>query len=106
MLETNIAGVIASNTTIDRSGLQTSGQEVSDMGAGGLSGAPLRVRSTAVVRTLRSKLGAEPVIIGVGGIETAAHVQEKLQAGANLVQVYSGMVYVGPAIVRDILNEL
>jgi dihydroorotate dehydrogenase len=55
---------------------------------------------------LRSKLGAEPVIIGVGGIETAAHVQEKLQAGANLVQVYSGMVYVGPAIVRDILNEL
>jgi dihydroorotate dehydrogenase len=106
VLETNIAGVIASNTTIDRSGLQTSGQEVSDMGAGGLSGAPLRARSTAVVRTLRSKLGAEPVIIGVGGIETAVHAQEKLQAGANLVQVYSGMVYVGPAIVRDILNKL
>ncbi|MFZ4634190.1 MAG: quinone-dependent dihydroorotate dehydrogenase [Saprospiraceae bacterium] len=104
VLETNIAGVIASNTTIGRSGLQTPAQAVSDMGAGGLSGAPLRARSTEVVRILRNKLGSGPIIIGVGGIETAAHAQEKMEAGANLVQVYSGMVYVGPAIVRRVLG--
>lgn len=102
--DTGLAGIIATNTTIARTGLSVSPEAVAAIGAGGLSGAPLRARSTAVIGILRKKLGPEPVIIGAGGIETAAHAREKINAGANLVQVYSGMVYAGPAIVRKILD--
>lgn len=104
--DTGLAGVIATNTTIAREPLQTPVAVVEAIGAGGLSGAPLRVRSTAVIRRLRERLGAGPVIIGVGGIDSAAAASEKLEAGADLVQVYSGLVYEGPGLVRRILEGL
>lgn len=103
---TGLSGVIATNTTINRSGLNTPFEDVEAIGAGGLSGAPLRTRSTAVIRYLREKLGPAPVIIGVGGIDSAASAREKLEAGANLVQVYSGLVYEGPALVKNIVKGL
>ena len=104
MRTTGLAGVIATNTTINRSGLQTPASDVDAIGAGGLSGAPLRVRSTEVIRYLREKLGPEPAIIGVGGIDSAEAAREKLAAGANLVQVYSGLVYEGPGLVKRIVK--
>lgn len=103
---TGLAGVIATNTTISRSGLQTAETTVTSIGMGGLSGAPVRARATAVIRYLREKLGPEVVIIGVGGINSAASAKEKLDAGANLVQVYSGLVYEGPAMVKGILKGI
>lgn len=103
---TGLDGVIATNTTIARTGLRTPESTVTAMGAGGLSGAPVQARATEVIRYLREKLGTEPVIIGVGGIDSAAAAQEKLDAGANLVQVYSGLVYEGPGLVRGILKKL
>ncbi|MCC7244969.1 MAG: quinone-dependent dihydroorotate dehydrogenase [Saprospiraceae bacterium] len=104
--ETGIAGVIATNTTISREGLKTPEKTIADIGMGGLSGAPLQVRSTEVIRLLRQQLGPDAVIIGVGGIDSAAAAQEKLRAGANLVQVYSGLVYEGPALVKRILTGI
>ncbi len=103
---TGIAGLIATNTTIDRSGLKTPTAEVEQMGLGGLSGVPVRARSTEVIRYLREKLGATPVIIGVGGIDSPAAAQEKIAAGANLVQVYSGLVYQGPGLVKRIAEAI
>lgn len=102
--ETGIAGIIATNTTISRNGLHTPENTLKAIGAGGLSGAPVRDRSTAVIRYLRSKMGAGVVIIGVGGIDSAAAAKEKLAAGADLIQVYSGMIYEGPGLIRAI-NE-
>lgn len=103
---TGLNGVIATNTTVSREGLATPADAVERMGPGGLSGAPLRARSAAVIRYLREKLGAGPVIIGVGGIDSAEAAREKLEAGADLVQVYSGLVYEGPGLVRKILAGL
>jgi len=103
---TGLSGVIATNTTIDRSGLNTLASEVENIGAGGLSGAPLRLSSTTVIRYLRKKMGPQPVIIGVGGIHSAESAREKLDAGANLVQVYSGLVYEGPSMVKNIVKGL
>ncbi|MBL7827077.1 MAG: quinone-dependent dihydroorotate dehydrogenase [Saprospiraceae bacterium] len=104
--QTKLAGVIATNTTISREGLQTQAAKIEQIGMGGLSGAPVRTRSTEVIRYLRAKLGPDPVIIGVGGIDSAASAQEKLLAGANLVQVYTGLIYEGPALVKRILKTL
>lgn len=103
--DTGLAGVIATNTTISRENLQTDTATVEAIGMGGLSGAPLRARATAVIRYLRLKLGPGTAIIGVGGIDTAASALEKLDAGADLVQVYSGMVYEGPGLVKRILQS-
>lgn len=103
---THLAGVIATNTTISRADLRTPATAVEAIGMGGLSGAPVRERSTEVIRYLRSKLGPETVIIGVGGIDSADSAHEKLQAGADLVQVYSGLVYEGPGMVKRILKGL
>ncbi len=104
--DTGLAGVIATNTTISRENLSTAAGEIAAMGPGGLSGAPLRERATTVIQHLRERLGPAPVIIGVGGIGSAAAAREKLAAGANLVQVYTGLVYEGPALVRNILEGL
>ena len=104
--DTGLSGLIATNTTIARDGLATSAAIVEAVGAGGLSGAPLRARATQVIRYLRQKLGPEPVIIGVGGIDSAEAALEKLAAGANLVQLYSGLVYEGPGLVRSILEGI
>ena len=95
------AGLVATNTTIARDGLHTATDE-----AGGLSGAPLRARSTAVIRTLHRLAGGALPIIGVGGIFTAADAYEKIRAGASLVQLYTGMVYEGPRLARRIAGGL
>ena len=102
--ESGIAGVVATNTTISRDNLETPAVEVFAMGAGGLSGAPMRDRSSEVVRYLRDRMPRPVVIIGVGGIDSAAAAMEKIEAGADLVQVYTGLIYEGPALVKRI-NE-
>ena len=102
--DTGIEGVIATNTTVSRDGLKMPEDQVEAIGAGGLSGAPVRKRSTEVVRYLRQRGGF--AIIGVGGVEDGPSAQEKISAGADLVQVYSGMIYTGPGIVRACLSGL
>lgn len=98
--ETNIAGVIATNTTISREGLKSENRNE----MGGLSGKPLTKRSTEVIRFLSEKSGKAFPIIGVGGIHTAEDAIEKLEAGASLVQLYTGFIYEGPALIKSI-NE-
>lgn len=100
--ETKTDGVIATNTTISRDGLKTSKEELDKIGNGGLSGKPLKDRSTEVIKYLRTKLGPTYPIIGVGGIMTAEDAVEKIKAGADLVQIYTGFIYEGPAIVKKI----
>ena len=99
-------GIVATNTTISRSGLKTAPQKVVAMGAGGLSGKILRSRSTEVVRYLREKLDDDIAIIAVGGVFTGEDAREKMNAGADLVQVWSGFLYEGPAMVRRMLRNL
>lgn len=96
--DTKIAGVIATNTTISREGLQSANQKET----GGLSGQPLKKHSTEVIRFLHEKSNGAFPIIGVGGIHTAEDALEKLNAGASLVQVYTGFIYEGPKLVKDI----
>jgi dihydroorotate dehydrogenase len=98
-LATGIDGVIATNTTTSRAGIPAALHDL----PGGVSGAPLRERSTAVVRHIAQQTGGRLPIIGVGGIHSAAHALEKLAAGATLVQLYTGLVYTGPGLVRQIL---
>ena len=104
--ETQTDGVIATNTTIDREGLTTDKSAVEALGAGGISGKPLTKRSTEVIRYLHQKSKGAFPIIGVGGIHTAADAIEKLEAGASLVQVYTGFIYEGPGIVKKINQEI
>jgi dihydroorotate dehydrogenase len=103
-LERGLAGVIVSNTTLAREGLRSppelAGRE------GGLSGAPLRARATALVRRVAERAGRDLVVVGVGGIFTADDAWEKLAAGASLVQVYTGFVYGGPGTARAIARGL
>lgn len=99
---TGISGVIATNTTLSRDGLKTPASFIQQTGAGGLSGKPLALRSTEVIRTLRELLGNDPLIIGVGGIHSAEDALEKLRAGADVVQLYTGFIYEGPVLVRNI----
>ncbi|BDU37118.1 quinone-dependent dihydroorotate dehydrogenase [Vibrio nigripulchritudo] len=103
LLKNKIDGVIATNTTLDRSivdGMKHANE------AGGLSGRPVQSRSTEVVRKLHEELGDKLPIIGVGGIDSYVAAKEKLMAGASLVQVYSGFIYKGPGLVRDIVKNL
>lgn len=100
--DTGVDGVIATNTTIDYDVVQKERDAVRAIGSGGVSGKPLRARSTEVIRYLSRKSGKRFPIIGVGGIFTAEDAIEKLEAGASLVQVYSGMIYEGPAMVKNI----
>lgn len=100
--ETKIAGVIATNTTISRDGLQS--ENKAEMG--GLSGKPLTRRSTEVIRFLSEKSNQSFPIIGVGGIHSADDAIEKLEAGASLVQLYTGFIYEGPALVKAINKKL
>ncbi|WP_340063695.1 quinone-dependent dihydroorotate dehydrogenase [Ascidiimonas aurantiaca] len=101
---TKIAGVIATNTTIDRSGLESPRDLCNEQG--GLSGKPLRQRSTDVIRFLAEKSNKAFPIIGVGGIHTPDDALEKLEAGADLVQLYTGFIYEGPALIRKINQEI
>jgi len=100
--DTKIDGLIATNTTIDRSNLSTDQSVVQQIGNGGLSGAPLRNRSTEIIRYIHTKSNGSIPIVGVGGISKPEDAIEKLEAGASLVQVYSGLVYYGPGLIRDI----
>ncbi len=94
---TGIAGVIATNTTIGREALGTSAQALDQIGAGGLSGQPLKNRATEVIRYLCQKSGNAFPVLGVGGIASPADAREKLATGAALLQVYTGFIYEGPA---------
>lgn len=99
---TKIAGVIATNTTISREGLQSEHRNET----GGLSGKPVRERATEVIRFLAEKSGKSFPIIGVGGIHSAQDAKEKLAAGADLVQLYTGFIYEGPGLVKRINKSL
>lgn len=101
-----LAGIIAHNTTISRDGLLTDAASIEAAGAGGLSGAPLKKRSLEVLRIVRDAVPAEFCVIAVGGVETPADVQERLQAGATLVQGYTGFLYRGPFWGREINRGL
>lgn len=100
----NVAGLIATNTTTERVGLRTRAETVESFGEGGLSGAPLRRRSAQVIARLYNLTGGSMPLIGVGGIFTAEDAWEMISAGASLVQVYTGLIYEGPSIARNI-NE-
>ncbi|MGN7720333.1 quinone-dependent dihydroorotate dehydrogenase [Chitinophaga sp. 22620] len=104
--DTGLAGIVATNTTISREGLSTPAAELEKIGAGGLSGLPVKERATDVIRYIHKGSGGKIPIIAVGGIFTAADAQEKLDAGASLVQVYTGFIYEGPAIVKKICQGL
>jgi dihydroorotate dehydrogenase len=98
-----VDAVIATNTTVSREGV---GHLSQSREPGGLSGAPLKARATAVVARLRRALAASVPIIGVGGIASAADAREKLDAGASLVQLYTALVYQGPRLVSEIVRGL
>ncbi|MFB8386004.1 quinone-dependent dihydroorotate dehydrogenase [Microbacterium sp. NPDC055910] len=105
-VDTDLAGIIATNTTISREGLRTSSDVVEAAGAGGLSGAPLKARALEVLLLVRAVVPAQFCVISVGGVETAADVRERLDAGANLVQGYTAFLYRGPLWARQINREL
>lgn len=100
VLETNLAGIIATNTTLSREGLKSSADLSKEMG--GLSGRPLRERSTEVIAYLHGKSNGKIPIVGVGGIHSAEDAIEKLKAGACLIQLYSGFIYEGPGLIKEI----
>jgi dihydroorotate dehydrogenase len=104
--ESGTDGVIATNTTISRERLATRKDVVAKIGAGGLSGKPVRERSTEVIAYLRAKLGPGYPIIGVGGIMKPGDAVAKLKAGADLVQIYTGFIYEGPGFVKRALKEI
>lgn len=100
--EVKIAGVIATNTTISREKLSIDKTELENVGAGGVSGKPLTARSTEVIRYLSEKSNKSFPIIGVGGIHSESDALEKLEAGASLIQLYTGFIYEGPGLVKRI----
>ena len=105
-LELKLDGIIATNTTISRDGLASPAATVEEKGAGGLSGAPLKARSLAVLKQLKSITGDSITLISVGGVESGAEVQERLDAGATLVQGYTAFLYEGPFWAARINKEL
>jgi len=104
--EISLDGLVATNTTINREGLTTDHSQLTSIGAGGLSGKPLKEKSTAVLRYINEKTGGQIPVIGSGGIFTAADANEKLAAGATLIEVWTGFIYEGPGIVKRICNAL
>lgn len=100
--ETNIDGVIATNTSVSREGLKASKKQLDAIGNGGLSGRPIKDLSTEVIRYLAEKSNKAFPIIGVGGIHSAEDALEKIEAGADLVQVYTGFIYEGPSLLKKI----
>lgn len=105
-VELGLPGLVATNTTISRSGLVTPPEVVAAAGEGGLSGAPLAARSLQLLRLLRAAVPADFVLVSVGGVETAADVRERLDAGATLVQGYTAFLYRGPFWARSINRAL
>jgi dihydroorotate dehydrogenase len=105
-LELGLDGIIATNTTTSRDGLATDAAQVEAIGAGGVSGAPLKDRSLAVLRRLRGRVGDRLVLVAVGGIETDDDAWTRIRAGATLVQAYTGFIYGGPLWPRRIHRGL
>lgn len=105
-LEIQLDGLVATNTTVSREGLLTPASAIEAIGAGGLSGMPLKKRSTEVVKYIAHKTQGRIPVIASGGIFAGPDVKEKLEAGACLVQVWTGFIYEGPGIVKKILNQL
>jgi dihydroorotate dehydrogenase len=105
-----LAGVVATNTTISRDGLETSSRDVERIGAGGLSGRPLFGRALGVVKRVRARMGPGPCVIGVGGVDSTESALAMLRAGADLVQIYTAFIYRGPdlpgAIARGLLKRM
>jgi len=104
--KTNIDGVIATNTSITRTNLKTSIEQINNVGNGGLSGQPINKSTTEVIRYLSEKSNRAFPIIGVGGIHSAEDAIEKLEAGADLVQIYTGFIYVGPGLIKTINKKI
>lgn len=105
-LRLGLDGIIATNTTISRAGLSTPPAEVEALGAGGISGAPVRDRALQVLRRLHAKVGDQMVLIGVGGIATPEDAYARIRAGATLVQVYSGLIYEGPGLPKRLADGM
>jgi dihydroorotate dehydrogenase len=105
-LEIKLDGLVAANTTINRDQLQTPNQKLQTIGAGGLSGLPVQQRSTQIVQYIHQKTKGQIPVIASGGIFTAADAKAKIEAGAALVQVWTGFIYEGPAIVKNICKGL
>jgi len=105
-LAEGLAGVVATNTTVSRAGLASAPEAVEAAGAGGLSGAPVRERSTAVIGRVWKRTDGRVPVVGVGGVFTADDAWEKVRAGASIVQVYTGLVYEGPTLARELCEGL
>ena len=106
LIETPLDGVVATDGTRSREGLRTSVEATDEIGPGRLGGAPLRQRALELVRRIHTRSGGAYPIIGVGGLMTPADVRAMLDAGADLVQIHTGLIYNGPGFVRDICREL
>ncbi len=101
-----LAGLIATNTTVARDGLRAASRVIEAMGAGGLSGPPVRARALTVLRRLRARVGDRLTLVAAGGIETAEHAWESVRAGATLVQLYTALIYQGPSVAARITEGL
>lgn len=106
VIQTKLSGIIATNTTISREGLKTNMAAIEKCGAGGLSGKPLTQRSTEIIKYLKSKSQDKFSIIGVGGIHSYQEALEKLNAGASIVQLYTGLIYEGPSLIKAINRQV
>jgi dihydroorotate dehydrogenase len=105
-LELDLAGIIATNTTVSRQGLRTPAAEVEAAGAGGISGAPVRRRSLEVLRRLHARTGGRVTLVAAGGVADAADAWDRIAAGATLVELYTGFIYGGPATPGRVAREL
>ena len=106
ILLSGLDGVVACNTTVSREGLMTGKEKLDAIGEGGLSGAPLKEKVLSVIRYIHEKTEGNLPIIGVGGIMTPQDAKDMLDAGASLVQVYTGFIYEGPCFARKILKYI
>ena len=101
-LQTRLAGIIVSNTTTSRNNLSSDPNQIEKLGQGGLSGKPLAKRSTEMIRYIAQKSGRQLAIIGVGGIHSAEDALEKINAGADLIEIYTGLIFEGPGLIKQI----
>lgn len=104
VIKLKLTGLIVSNTTIERKDLKTSKKELEQIGAGGLSGRPLKIRAQQLLQLISSHYGKQLVLVGSGGIFTSSDAHDRMKAGAQLVQVWTSFVYAGPSVIRKILS--
>ncbi len=104
--DTKINGLIATNTTIERTNLKIDSEQITKYGNGGLSGNPLKNKSTEIIKYIKSKISDDIILIGVGGISSLEDVEEKIQAGADLVQLYTSFIYEGPGVVKKLKKQM